>query len=81
MYVDINELKKKISEKEKTVNNIADILDIDRSTFYRKLQSGGLTFTIREVHKIVAGIPLTKKEATNIFLCNKSLKRDKKQVV
>ncbi|EPF1983975.1 XRE family transcriptional regulator [Listeria monocytogenes] len=81
MYVDINGLKKKISEKNKSINNVADYLGIDRSTFYRKLQNGGLTFTIREVHKIVDGIPLSKKEATEIFLCKKSLKCDKQKLV
>ncbi|MBC1353785.1 XRE family transcriptional regulator [Listeria innocua] len=67
----MEKLKNKITEREKSINGIADYLGIDRSTFYRKIQNGGLTFTIREVHRIVEVIPLSKKEAAEIFLGTK----------
>lgn len=38
------------------------------STFYRKLARGGDSFSIGEIKKMISKIPLTEKEAINIFL-------------
>ena len=68
MYVDVQKLKGRIVEKGTTQEAVADSIGIDRSTFYRKIKNQGASFSIGEIHKIAAVIPLTKEEAIDIFL-------------
>lgn len=70
MKTNINKLKGKLVENQKTTEQIAKAVGMDKSTFYRKVKSDGLKFTIAEVHKIVETIPLTEDEAIDIFLAN-----------
>lgn len=70
MIVDVKKFKGKLVEKEKTQESIADIIGIDRSTFYRKMKNGGAGFTVGEIHKLVDAIPLTKEEAIDIFFAS-----------
>ena len=70
MLVNIQKLKGKIVEKEKTQESVADAIGIDRTTFYRKMKNGGSGFTVGEIHKIVDVLPLSKEEATEIFFAS-----------
>ena len=70
MAVNVSRLRGKIVEHGSTQESVADAIGMDRSTFYRKMKSGGAKFTIGDVHKIVAAIPLSKEEAIDIFLTN-----------
>ncbi|NCB52511.1 MAG: XRE family transcriptional regulator [Clostridia bacterium] len=72
MYTDIQKLKEKIVEKNTTQEAVADAINIDRSTFYRKMKANGSRFSIGEVHRIIDALPLTKEEAVNIFLASQS---------
>ena len=74
--VDTNKLKGAIVENGKTQQEVAEEIGIDRSTFYRKMKSGG-DFSIGEVSRMVTAIPLTNEQAIQIFLSTKSHKRDK----
>lgn len=68
MKTDMNKLRGKIVEAGKTQEAVADLVGVDRSTFYRKVKSDGETFTVGEVHKLVTAIGLTQQEAVEIFL-------------
>lgn len=65
--VNVNKLKGKIVENELTVEEVADKLGINRSTFYRKLNNSGETFLIKEADKLVNLLHLSASEATAIF--------------
>ena len=63
----MQKLKGKMVEKEFSGKKIADSLNIDTSTFYRKLKDEGNGFTIAQVFMIVKTLSLTKDEALDIF--------------
>ncbi|WP_373710709.1 helix-turn-helix domain-containing protein [Jeotgalibaca porci] len=73
--VDLNKLRGKIVEKGLSQQELAISIGIDRSTFYRKMKNGG-DFSIGEVSKMADVMRLTNQEAVEIFLSNKSHKRD-----
>lgn len=60
-------LKGKIVEAGTTIEAIAAAIGVNRSTFYRKMKNKGNTFTVEEMNKIVAAIPLSKSDAAAIF--------------
>lgn len=64
--VDTEKLKDAIEANGKTITEVADNLEIDRSTLYRKMKNGN--FLIEEVNKMVDFIPLTNTQAIDIFL-------------
>lgn len=64
--VDVNKLKGKIVEKGKNQQEVAELIGIDRSTFYRKMKEGG-SFTVGEASKMAETIPLSDEEAISIF--------------
>jgi hypothetical protein len=65
--IDIELLKQTISLKEKGIDDVASAIGMDKSTFYRRLASGGKDFSIAEVEGICNYLKLTKKERKNIF--------------
>lgn len=65
--VNVNKLKGKIVENEKTIAELAEKIGLDRSTLYRKLSSDGETFTIKEANLICKELKLSKQEAMEIF--------------
>lgn len=67
MVVNVQKLKGKITERGITQEKVADSIGIARSTFYRKMRNGGEGFTIGEIFDMVEKIPLSKKEAEEIF--------------
>lgn len=69
--VDVDKLKKKISEKRMNVKTVAEQIGIDESTLYRKLNANGMTLTVGEVYKIIDALGISKKEAESIFFSKK----------
>lgn len=65
--MNVNRLKGKIVEKGLNISIVAEKMDIDRSSLYRKLNNRGETLTIREAQKIVEILELNPGEATEIF--------------
>lgn len=62
-----NKLKGKIVEKGLNVAKTADLIDINKSSFYRKL-NGFDSFTVNEASKLKEVLGLTNLEALDIFL-------------
>lgn len=65
--VNINKLKGKIVENDLTIEKLADVIEIDRSTLYRKLSNKGETITIKEANLIANALHLTADEVNAIF--------------
>ena len=65
--VNIRKLKAKMVEKDISIIQLANILSIDRSTVYRKLNKSGETFTVIDVEKIAKALSLTYDDINNIF--------------
>lgn len=65
--VNVNKLKAKMVENEINVDEISDMIGIDRATFYRRLANNGETFSIKEADMIISALNLTKDEVNSIF--------------
>lgn len=65
--MNVNKLRGKIVEQEMNVEKLAKAIGMDKSTLYRKLNSDGDTFTVREVNSICKALNLSKNEAFEIF--------------
>lgn len=74
MQVNINALRKSITEKGMTQESVAKAIGVDASTFTRKMKSEGLSFSIGQMHKIVDVLSISKEQATDIFLSENSQK-------
>ena len=68
MTVDIDLLRLKISESGMTIPDFSAAIGINPSTFYRKIDAGGLKFTVGQMHETSAILKLSKKESCDIFL-------------
>lgn len=68
MAVNVDKLRGKMVEMRKTQEEVASAIGIDRATFARKLKANGSKFTIGEVQRIMAAVPLSKADAVDIFL-------------
>lgn len=65
--VNVNKLKGKIVENGMSVQELAELVNIDKATFYRKLNANGETFLIREADAISKALNLTGEEVNAIF--------------
>lgn len=65
--MDIQTLKVKINSKGLCYKKVADALGIDISTFYRKLERSGSTFTIAQATQLTKILDLTEDEVQSIF--------------
>ena len=65
--VNVNKLKGKIVENGMSVSELAELVNIDKATFYRKLNANGETFLIREADAISKALNLTGEEVNAIF--------------
>lgn len=72
MRVNVDKLRGKMVEHRFTVRKLSEELGINEATFYRKLNSSGLDFTIGEMHHIVDALGLNNSEAIDIFLAANS---------
>ena len=68
MELNLNLLRGKMAEKNISKEELAKRIGIDSSTFYRKMKANGNSFTVGQMHKIVAVLNLTHEEAASIFL-------------
>lgn len=68
MFTNIDELKRKMSEREISKEAMANALGINPSTFYRKLQTAGENFTVGQMHRIAEILNLSREEVSLIFL-------------
>ena len=65
--VNINKLKGKIVECGLNVSTLAELIDIDKATLYRKLNAEGETITIKEADAISKELHLSREEVNSIF--------------
>lgn len=65
--VNINKLKGRIIECGMNVEKVAEIIGMDKSTLYRKINSNGENFTIKEADLIANALKLTYHEVNAIF--------------
>lgn len=65
--VNVDKLKGKMVENRINVEELAKRLKMDRTTLYRKINSNGETFTIREANLIVKELGLSIEDASAIF--------------
>lgn len=63
----VDKLKGAIVEKRLTPEKVAEIIGIDKSTMYRKLNNGGEDFTIKQADMIASALNLSANEAQAIF--------------
>ena len=63
----VDKLKGAIKEKRLSPEKVAEIIGIDKSTMYRKLNNGGDEFTIKQADIISQALGLTAEEAQAIF--------------
>ena len=63
--LDVNKLKGKITENGLNITDIAKALNINPSTFYRKMKKN--SFEIGEVDVIVDKLKLSREDANSIF--------------
>lgn len=68
MSTNIDMLRGKMAELKMSPEDMAREIGVDASTFYRKLKSDGVNFTVGQMHKIVDVLHLSREEAASIFL-------------
>ena len=67
MQINIPKLKGKMAENNINRTQLASKIGMARTTFYRKLKSGGGSFTVEEVQGIASALNMTPDEVMNIF--------------
>ena len=67
MVLNAEKLKEKIVERNTTIEAVANAVNMDRSTFYRKMQPNNKGFTVGEAKAIALVLKMTGKEANAIF--------------
>lgn len=68
MSTNMEKLRGRMAELELSPEAMAKAVGVDASTFYRKMKSEGVNFTVGQMHKIVDVLKLTREEAAAIFL-------------
>lgn len=63
-------LKAKLVEKDVSVADLATILNVDKSTVYRKFNKSEEAFTVSDVYKIAKALCLTYNDINEIFFTN-----------
>lgn len=69
--INILKLKGKIVEAGTNISILSKELNIDRSTFYRKLNEDGTEFTVKEVNIMIVKLTLSFEDVRDIFFNNK----------
>ena len=64
--MNVNKLKAKIVERGLSVEKLAVLIGVDRSSLYRKLNNAE-KITIGEAQKMKSALELSNAEAANIF--------------
>lgn len=68
--VNVNLLKARLVEQGLSVADLADVLDVNTSTVYRKLQNNGAGLLVSDAKAIVDCLGLGGQDAVNIFFSN-----------
>ncbi len=68
--MNIRKLKAKLVERDVSIADLASILNVDKSTVYRKFNKSGESFTVGDVDKIAKALSLTYKDINEIFFTN-----------
>ena len=68
MSTNMDALRGKMAERRISHEEMAKRIGVDVSTFYRKMKSDGVNFTVGQMHKIVEILGLSNEEAASIFL-------------
>ena len=68
MSTNMDQLRKKMADKGISNEDMARRMGIDASTFYRKMKSDGVSFTVGQMHLIADILDLSASEASSIFL-------------
>ena len=68
--MNIRKLKAKLVEKDVSIADLANILNVDKSTVYRKFNKSGESFTVNDVDKIAKALSLTYNDINEIFFAN-----------
>lgn len=74
MNTNIQLLRAKIVERKLTQGKVAALIGVDSTTFSRKMKTNGLSFSVKEMHRITEALQLNPDEAKAIFLCENSQK-------
>lgn len=69
--VNINKLRGRMVEQKVNADKMSDLLGINRSTFYRKLENNGDLFTIKEVQIMSKALKLNLDDVNDIFFADK----------
>lgn len=69
--VNINKLRGRMVEQKVNADKMAELLGINRSTFYRKLENNGDLFTIKEVQIMSKALKLNLDDVNDIFFADK----------
>lgn len=67
IMVNVNLLRKYISDCNQTIETLADAIGVKRNKFYRKISGNAQGFTVREASEIVRVLHLSPVEAVSIF--------------
>lgn len=65
--MNVARLKQALSRQNLTVDEVATAIGIDPSTYYRKMNSEGETFTVSQAKKLASVLQLSGAEASEIF--------------
>ena len=68
MCTNMEILRGKMTELKLSPEAMAKEIGVDASTFYRKIKTDGINFTVGQMHKIVEVLNLSREEAASIFL-------------
>ena len=68
--VNIRKLKAKLVEKDISIIQLANIIGIDKSTVYKKLNKSGENFTVKDVERISKALSLPYEDINDIFFTN-----------
>ena len=68
--VNIQLLKNKIAESDMNIEILSEIIGINKSTFYRKINNHGETFSIKEATLLAKELNLSEKEVSAIFFAS-----------
>jgi DNA-binding XRE family transcriptional regulator len=68
--IDVDKLKGKIVEKGLNIETLAQKVGINKATFYRRLDTGGEDFSVKEIYLIATELKLSRLEVNTIFFKN-----------
>lgn len=63
----IDKLRGKIVENKMSIEELSNLIGVHPSTFYRKMDKEGISFTIGEAKAISLALKLTTSEVNDIF--------------